>query len=189
MAAQKERTELFGEVDRDVKNRIASEYPAWYFETHLSNMKEERDMLTRRIDRGEIPHDSVPQATAEARAMNERINEIEKSKPELSEKERDDLLKLHAELSNKISESMFTRSEMHMGTAAPHEEARRMVEPRIPLSVPLRGIAKMCNAKIVGSKVSRNDATKVWKIIGRLTGVGTNVEALRRDKATVLTGV
>lgn len=181
------KADFFGEVDQDVRGNIASEYPAWYFETHLANMVEERDMLKRRIDRGEIPHDSVPQATAEVRSMTERIEQIEKSKPKLSEKERDKLLGLHHHLSEKISDSMFTRSEMQMGTASPHEEAKRMVEPRIALYPELMGIAKMCNVKIVGNKVSRNDATKIWKIIGRLTGVGTNVEGLRKDRATVLT--
>ena len=182
------KSDFFGEVDLDVRGNIASEYPAWYFETHLSNMIEERDMLKRRIDRGEVPPDSVPQATAEVRNMNERIEKIQRSKPELSEKERDKLLGLHKHLSEKISDSMFTRSEMKMGTASPHEEARRMVEPRIALYPELLGIAKLCNVKLSGNKVSRNDATRIWKIIGKLTGVGTNVEGLRRDRATTMTG-
>jgi len=181
------KTDFFGTVDQDVRGNIASEYPAWYFETHLSNMIEERDMLKRRIERGEVPPDSVPQATAEVRNMTERIEQIQKSKPELSAEERDKLLKLHNNLSEKISESMFTRSEMQMGTASPHEEARRMVEPRIPLYPELLGVAKMCNVQISGNKVSRDGATKIWKILGRLTGVGTNVEGLRKDRATVLT--
>ena len=31
---------VFGSVDRDYKDNVTSEYPAWYFETHLENMKE-----------------------------------------------------------------------------------------------------------------------------------------------------
>jgi len=184
-----EKLAVYGEVDRDVRQRVASEYPAWYFTTHLNNMKEERDMLKRRIDRGEVPHDNVPQSIAEVKAMTERIELIENSRPDLSDKEKENLFKLHNELSTKISDAMFSRSEMMMGTASAHEEARRMVEKTIGLSPPLRGLAKTCNVQIAGSKISRNDATKIWKIIGRLLGVGTNVEGLRKDRATVVTNL
>ena len=185
MAATK--MEVFGEIDRDVKSRVASEYPAWYFETHLANMKEERESLIRRIERGEVPHDSVPQTTAEARAMKERIDQIESSRPELSDAELDELRVLRNELSQKISDAMFSRSEMMMGTASAHEEARRMIQPVISISPKVKGLASTCNVRMVGSKISRNDATKIWKIIGKLIGEGTNVEGLRKDRATVLT--
>ena len=181
--------ELFGEVDRDVRGRIASEYPAWYFETHIENLKEERASLIRRIERGEIPPDGRPYAESEARNMKERIEHIESSRPELSGDERDKLHKLHRQFSNKISDSMFTRSEMMMGTASAHEEAKRMVQKLIGLSPEQQAFAKTCNVNPEGGKISRNDATRVWKILGRLIGEGTNVEGLRKDRATTLTGI
>jgi len=181
------KTEFFGEIDRDVRNRIASEYPAWYFETHLSNMKEEMESLKRRIARGEVPHDGIPQAEAEVRNMNERITHIESSRPEIKEEEKNELMSLHNELSGKIADSMFTRSEMKMGLASPHEEASRMVDKRISISPKLKGLAASCNISMAGAKISRNDATRIWKILGKLLGIGTNVEGLRKDRATVLT--
>jgi len=188
-AAAKEAFNFFGKIDRDYKDRITSEFPAWYFETHVENMKEERATLIRRLERGEVPPDNVPYAKQDAAAIKERIDEIEKSRPEIRDNEKAELQKLHKELSNKISESMFTRSEMMRGTASAHDEARRMVSPTIALSPPLRGLAKSCNVNLdKGVKISRNDATKMWKILGKLIGEGTNVEGLRRDRATVTTG-
>lgn len=183
-----EKTRFFGDVDRGNKGTVTSEFPAWYFETHLDNLKEERNSLIRRMERGEIPPDNVPYHKAEAEAMREKIEEIESSQPTMSDQERMKLQKYHKELSGKISESLYTRSEQMMGTANAHEEARRMVQPCVSLSPPLRSMAKECNVRISKDfKVSRNGAIKIWKIIGKLIGEGTNVEGLRRDKATVLT--
>jgi len=181
------KQEFFGKIDRDRDGVIASEYPAWYFETHIENMREEMESLKRRINRGEIPHDGIPQAEAEVRNIKERLDVIENSRPKLDDKERDDLLALHKELSGHISDSMFTRSEMQMGLASPHEEARRMVGKLINISPKLKGLASVCNVQMEGGKISRNDATRMWKMIGKLTGIGTNVEGLRKDRATVLT--
>jgi hypothetical protein len=182
-------TNFFGKIDRDFKDNVTSEFPAWYFETHIENMKEERATLIRRLERGEVPPDNVPYAKQDAAAIKDRIDEIEKSRPDIRDNERTDLQKLHKELSRKIADSMFTRSEMMMGTASAHEEAKRMTQQIIPLSVKLMGLAKSCNVTPVKSKVSRNEASKIWKILGRLIGEGTNVEGLRRDKATVTTSV
>jgi hypothetical protein len=183
------KMEFFGSVDKDVRNNVTSEYPAWYFATHLDNMTEEHDSLIRRMERGEIPLDHLPYARQEASAIKERIDEIKSSKPVIRDNERTKLQKLHKDLSKKLSDAMFTRSQMMMGTASANEEARRMTQPIIGVSPELRGMAKACNITPVKGKITRNEATKIWKIIGRLIGEGTNVEGLRKDKATVATGV
>ena len=188
MEAAKERTQFFGSVDRDVKSNVTSEFPAWYFETHLDNMREERASLVRRMERGQGPQDNIPYAKQEAAAMQERIDEIMNSRPEIRDNERSELQRHHKELSKKISEAMFTRSEMMRGTASAHEEAKRMTQKLIGVSPKLMGMAKACNVSVVKGKISRNEATKIWKILGRLIGEGTNVEGLRRDNATVVTG-
>ena len=112
MEAAKERTQFFGSVDRDVKSNVTSEFPAWYFETHLDNMREERASLVRRMERGQVPQDNIPYAKQEAAAMQERIDEIMNSRPEIRDNERSELQRHHKELSKKITEAMFTRSEM-----------------------------------------------------------------------------
>lgn len=181
--------EFFGDVDKDFRGNVRSEYPAWYFESQVEIIKEERASQIRRIERGEIPPDHIPYAKQEIAQLDERVRSIEKSKPDLTAAEKENLHKCYIELAESISESMFTRSEMMMGTASANEEARRMVSPCVGLSPKLRALAKAMNVKMdQGGKVSRNGAIKTWKIIAKLIGEGSNVEALRRDKATVATG-
>jgi len=189
MSEQKEKMEFFGEVDRDYRGNIRSEYPVWYFESHFDAIKEERNSLVRRIERGEVPLEHQPYARSEVAALDEKIRSIESSRPDLGPNEKDQLMKHYNELAKKISESMFTRSEMMMGTASANEEARRMVQPVIGLSPSLRGLGEALGVKVEqGGKISRNAAVKMWKIIAKLIGEGSNVEALRRDKATSATG-
>jgi hypothetical protein len=38
--------------------------------------------------------------------------------------------------------------------------------------------------KVVGEKTSRNGASKLFKLIGKLLGEPTNIEWLRKDKVT-----
>lgn len=185
MGEAAEKLEVFGSLDRNHRNQVVSEFPAWYFETHLDNMKEERDSLIRRLEGGRVSAEEQPYARAEAQHLAERIKQIEESRPEIRDNERATLQKHYKELANKIQDSMFTRSEMMMGTASANEEARRMVNPCIGLSPSIRPMATACNVKMDhGGKVSRNGAVKIWKIIARLIGEGSNVEALRLDKKT-----
>jgi hypothetical protein len=189
MAEKADKMEFFGEVDRDARGRIKSEFPAWYFESHMDSLKEEKNSLIRRMERGEIPLEHQPYARSEVSALEEKIKQIEKSRPDIRDNEKTALLKNFHELAEKISESMFTRSEMMMGTASANEEARRMVDPCIGLSPQLRSLGETMGVKVAqGGKVSRNGAIKMWKIIAKLIGEGSNVEALRKDKATSLTG-
>lgn len=181
--------DLYSNLDRDRYGNIASEFPAWYFETHLDNMKEELNSIERRLERGAVSQEEQPYARAEMERLKEKIRSIEKSKPQIKDGERTTLQKCYRELAGKIQDSMFTYSEMMMGTANANEEARRMVNPCIGLSASLKTLAKTCNVKMAqGGTVSRNGAIKIWKIIGKLINEGTNVESLRRDKATTLTG-
>ena len=44
--------------------------------------------------------------------------------------------------------------------------------------------AEAMGVKVADGKVSRDGATKMWKVAGKLLGEATNGEALRRDKIT-----
>lgn len=79
---------------------------------------------------------------------------------------------------------MFTRSDMMFGVASAHEEARRMVEPVIALTKEQLEMAEDIEIKIVGEKTSRNGASKMFKLIGKLINEPTNIEWLRKDKVT-----
>lgn len=170
---------FFGEVDRTEKGKIKSEYPAWYFEPHIEDMKEEVERWEREETLGFAPHD--PERKAIIKMRKERYEAITKSKPGISDAQKDQLAKEYKKLSKQIRDSMPTRSEMKQGTVSAHEEARRMSEPIINIDADL---AKSCGVEVIGGKVSRDGASKIWKITGKYLGEATNVETLRRDRKT-----
>jgi len=175
--------EVFGEVDKNSKGGNASEYPAWYFDRHIDELKESIASLKRSLDMGLIPADKVPVQRQDMANKQEKLDTILKSKPKPSDAERDKLWKLYKSLGEKISESMYTRSEMHMGIVDAHTEASRMTQPCITLNPEEASIAKSCGIKMgQDRKVSRNQAAKPFKILGKLLNEPSNIEVLRRDK-------
>ena len=179
--------EFFGEIDKNARGMIQSEYPAWYFDSQIVMLKEEIGSSERALEMGRIPPENVPYARAELQMMKEKLYRIKDSRPKLSDGERDRLNRRYKELSAKIGESLFDRSSMMFGIASPNQEAKRMTESCISLDEPLQELAIACNVKVDDGKVSRNGAAKVFKIIGKLLGESTNLEVLRKDKATVRT--
>jgi hypothetical protein len=177
--------EFFGKVDKGQKGEISSQFPAWYFESHLDELRESIARKERSLKRGDIPPDSIPETRAELAKESERLKAIEGSKPTLSDQEKNLLYKCHKSLGSKIQDSMFTRSEMMMGTASPHEEAKRMSQPIIVLSKEELSLAKGCGVTVDDKNmVSRNAASRIFKMVGKLIDQPTNIEVLRKDKAT-----
>jgi len=180
--------QFYGDVDkdkgRDNRGNNASEYPAWYLETHMEELKESIASRERRLKRGEVFVDSVPYERQELAKEKQRLEEIERTKPKLSIGERQKLVKFYRELGDEIQRSMFTYSDMMKGVASPHEEAKRMTEHLIPIDKELIAIAGQAEVRHTKGKVSRNGAAKLFKLIGKLIGEPTNIEVLRRDEAS-----
>ncbi|MCK5616850.1 hypothetical protein KAR91_84090 [Candidatus Pacearchaeota archaeon] len=174
---------MFGKEDKNEKTgQIASEYPAWYFESHIQELQETIDRKERALSRGDIPMDAIPETKAAIAREKSKLDAIMGSKPTPSIPEKDKLSKIYKALSAKISETLFKRSAMEWGTADAHEEAKRMVQPIISLDKEELGLAKSCGIKPDGNgKVSRNNAAKIFKLIGKLIGEPTNIEVLRED--------
>lgn len=175
---------FYGKVDKNEKGTNSSEYPAWYMETHLDDYKESMDRRERAIQKGDIPVDSIPYERQELAKEKARYDAIMNSKPKIGDKEKDFLNKNYKDISTKISASMFTRSDMMFGTASAHEEAKRMVEPCIELTKEQLELAQDIEIKVVNGMTSRNGASKLFKLIGKLVDRPTNIEWLRKDKAT-----
>ena len=177
-----EEVQFFGAADRKGRHadgNITSEMPAWYFVPQTDELQEEIEHKTRSIKMGLIPPSEMPYAQEELRKQEAMLERI-KSKPELKGKDKDDAAKFYAHLSEQIGDSMFSRSEMKKGLVDAHEEVRRMTEPIINVRGQTKLLANMgINAK--GGKISRNQAAKAFKIVGRVLGEATNTEYLRKD--------
>ena len=112
---------------------------------------------------------------------------IKASVPKLNGKEKDELGRLYEDMQQKISDSMYSRTDMKKGLVDVHEEARRMSEPIIPVDVKHRKF--MVNHGIIPKKgkITRNEASRAYKMSGRVLDANTNTEALRRDYKTGVT--
>ena len=183
---------FFGGVDKNKKGNRASEVPSWAMQTHIEDLREGIASKERAIERGDIPLDSIPQTRAEIQKEKQRLTDILDSRPKASPDVEDKLWKVYRSLSKDIQDSLFTRSDMKLGLASPHEEARRMVNPIIKVT---KDIVELCEKNGVPVAVkgneaylTRNNASKIWKWAGHYLGEPTNVETLRRDKVTARTG-
>ena len=184
--------QFFSRIDKNKIGKRASETPAWAMRTHIDALRESIEAKERMLERGDCPLDAVPQTRAEIRKEQQRLDEILESRPKASPDIEDKLWKVYKSLGKDIQDTLFTRSDMKLGLASPHEEARRMKEPIIKVN---REIADLCKENEVPVHVKGNDAyltrdnaTKVRQWIGKYLGEETNIEALRKDKVTQRTG-
>lgn len=169
---------FFGKVDKNKDGVIASQYPAWMMETHVEELKRAIEEKELKLANHMVEPEDMMYIKAELDREKKRLVDIESSKPTLSGEQKDKVYSNYKDLAGKIADSLFTRDEMMLGLANPHEEAHRMVDPIIPINPE---IAEACGVESRDGKVSRNEATRIFKILGKVLGEETNVEALRRD--------
>jgi len=184
--------QFFGELDRKGKQAdgaIASEYPAWYFITNLENLKEEIANDERRLGRLKAQKIFDPEQHArmeeDLQGRKEKYERAVNSRPKLGATQKDEVWRAYQNLGGEIREALFTRSQMNIGSVDPHEEVRRMTEARIPVTSLSPELAKNLGVKVQNGKISRSQAERAWKILGRSLGEETNIEALRKDRITV----
>lgn len=176
--------QFFGEVDYNRNGRISSQYPAWAFRHLINELAVEISELEKQVKDYSLDAETRGKIISRLEVRKERLDKILESFPKV------DKDKVHfivgdehekGSLGEKISDSMFTNSEMQKGLADAHEEDRRMHEPIIKLDGKEIAMAKGCNVRIGrDGKVSRNDAVKIWKIGRKYLGEMSNVEVLRR---------
>lgn len=179
-----DKIEFFSAVDRKGKRsdgEIGSQYPAWYFRSHLDELQKELDDIERGLAMGAYAPEDVPRRKADARDRHERIGAIKSSRPKVSAVDRGKLEKVYAELSKVLAEALPTYSKMQRGLIDIHQEASLMVDPHFEVRE-IGDMFKGIGARITKGKVSRNEVVRLWKIIGRyLEMESTNVESLRKD--------
>ena len=177
------KIKFFGEADRTRDGKIKSDYPAWYQGQHVEDLRESIAQQERSLEEGSVPPERRGQYRERLNQEKERLEQIESSKPKLAGIEKDTAHKFRKEIGERISEAHYSRFHLEKGLVNAHEEARRMTEPCIEVKGQAEAeILRECGAKISESgKVTRTEAEKAWKIVGRALGEDmTNVEVLRR---------
>uniref|UniRef100_A0A6M3JID8 Uncharacterized protein n=1 Tax=viral metagenome TaxID=1070528 RepID=A0A6M3JID8_9ZZZZ len=181
-----ESVEFFGAVDRKDRKageKIVSEYPAFYFTTQIDELQERIESSERALKSGAINPAAIPELKASIQRDTQRLNEINKSHVKLTGKDKDEAYKLYEHLGKEIQDSMFSRSEMMKGLANPHEELKRRTTPFIPVGK-YGEVFKNIGIIPEKGKVTRNQASRMYKIIGKVIEENTNTEHLRKDYKT-----
>ena len=171
---------FFSEVDmRDGK--VASEYPVWMFRSLLEDLYEDIRRDEYSLKQGIVPESQLPAMRDRLKRNRVKVDQVENSRPVLSERQDNDLNKAEKHLAKEIRTKMFSRSDMKRGLADSHEEARRMVEPSIQVTPEVERLAEACNTKLTSDTISRGTAERLWKMARAFRGEVSNTEILRRD--------
>ncbi len=170
--------QVFSEVDLNQYGRIGSYMPAWAYTQLIDDLKNEINNMELQVRVSNISAERLSELEKSITNKKERLYEIEEGKPKI---DKDKIDELQNTLGEKIADSMFSRTDMMRGIADAHEEARRMTEKCIKLSDTEAKFAKACNIPVSKDKtISRNHASKAWKIARRYLGENSNIELLRR---------
>jgi len=180
---------FFGEADRQGKKKtgaIRSEYPTWYHPVRVDMLQEEVNRAEHQLASGAI--DKLPN-TAEFRNELERkkvlLAQIQEDKPILNGKDKDRVANIYQSLSGQIRDLMPTYTDMNKGLANAHDENRKEQKPCVDISG-FKDVVRECGVPLEkgANKITRKQATRVWKIAGAALGEVSNVEYLRRDEKT-----
>jgi hypothetical protein len=178
---EKANFQIFGSVDLNDKGQVMSAYPSWYHDHLRDELQNEVDRMETEIKFDRIPKSELAIAKERLAQKQSKLLNLDNAALELRGKQKDKVYGVYNELGGKISESMFSRSDMSKGLADARTEMIRMTEPCIEVKGDAAQFAKACNVRIIKGKVSRDGAAKMWKISGKALGERTNTENLRRD--------
>jgi predicted nuclease with TOPRIM domain len=175
---------FFSESDikilKNGKKVIASEYPTWYNREVVDELQEDIRRDEYALRNGFIKESQIPQVRERLKGMQDKLDEINGSLPKLTAKQKDSMKTAIEYLGNEIKDKMFTRDQMVRGLADSYEEAKRMITPSINVTAEVAELAEACNVKPRSGKISRDEASKIWKISRRSLDEMSDCEELRR---------
>lgn len=164
---------FYGDCDK------GAQMPGWYFERKKETLKEQILSKENALKKGYVARGNEEEFERGLEKDIEKLNAIEKSKPKIVGPDKDKLAKSRKELGAKISDSMYSRSDMMKGIADAHEECHRNCDPVIPVDKELAEAAQI--ELDANGNASRNSAIKAWQLSGKLLDENTDAEILRRD--------
>ena len=170
----------FTEVDYNDKGKLANDLPAYYFDERIKELGEDIRSMEEALDLGVYTGIRKRDAIKQLAEKKQRYGQIVDGKPKLSGVNKDKVYRSLKEFGQKITESMYSESDMWTQKADPHREAERMVNPCIKITDDIVGsFVKEKGMNVVDGKISRNDASLAYKTLAKVLGEDTNVENLR----------
>lgn len=159
---------------------IKNAYPTHMSRKQVDDLEEEIRMTEYGLENNHFPPDRIGEAKERLVRNRKALDRMRELEPSFKANE-DAIVGAERELSEQISGSMFTYTDMMKGTADPHEIARRATEPVIPVSGPVAQMA-LANGIRVDSRgrITGTDATRLWQMCRTARGETRNPEVLRR---------
>ena len=176
---EKSKIQFFGEVDLSKEGRIISDMPAWYFDVHIADLEEGVAKKERALKRGTVKADQVPMLREQIKAEREKLEQIERSRPNLNTMQENMCNKVYQNLERQIKDSMPTRKQAKDGLVNPQHELKRLKDVKHITINP--EVAAACGVHAHRGKINGDEANKCYQILGRALDRNTNVEALRKD--------
>ena len=184
--------QLWDEVDREQKAHgvvLTGEMPSRYFRSLIDDEEREVKEMRHNLDTNQIHPNRITTVRADIIKREARLAQLREARAGLTPHQIDKIKMVYENLSNLISETMPTYSEMHKGTADAAKEAIIMTDQVV--GIPHRPTALFvkacCGDQKVGMRngkfyASRNSLSKAWKMAGFELGEPTNTEVLRKDE-------
>jgi len=97
---------FFSETDMN-KGKVSSEYPAWYFNTMIDDLKEDIRREEWNLEKNIVPRDQLPVIRDRVKRLKAKLDAVEESRPQLTDIEKNKLTKTMKELGKEIAAKML----------------------------------------------------------------------------------
>ncbi len=169
------------EVDINQHGVPSSDFPAWYFDQHIDELKIEIDSLEKNLALDLYRGAHLTKVRKDLVSKKVRLENILESKPDFDDKTKDKMAKAVKFLGERIGHVMISRDAKNKRLADAHYEVEKMMRPSVDVGSEVEAdFYKRKGVQIINGRVSRLQAEICWKIMKKaLDGGIANTEALR----------
>ena len=172
----------FTELDYNEKGGVASDFPAYYFDTN--ELKEDIRQLSEQLEDGVFTGKKKREQQTKLKSLQDKLDKTENGKPKLAGPTKDKVVAAVREVGEQIKGSMFSYDSHWKQTADPHEVARRMVEPCIEVKNPIvASFMKQRGFEVKNGMVNQTAASIFFKVGSKLIDEGSDTDRLRPIRA------
>jgi hypothetical protein len=177
---KKDEIQFFGDMDKRPDGKTRSYTPIWA--TKLPEQLEEEIAVEKeRLKMSKQFPEHTPAIEERLNMLLDKQKEIKDSTVTLTGEQEDRVSRARKTIAEKISERLFTASEMDgMKDIRPEVEADMMTKHDIKLAAHEVEICKAASVPIVGGKVSRKGLEKAYRLGSLMLGEDASIENLRR---------
>ena len=175
---------FFGAVDReknDPNGKILSAYPAWYYDEKIDRLNDDIIVRENKIKSGRVPASSIEEERKELEARKERMKLIRGSRPKVTGKDKDEVVRFFRYIKDQVINRLPSRSDTERGTVNVRSEVMWKKKPSIDVSDYIVMCESLGLAMPEKKKITGHQAMLALKVLAKLLDEEGNIERLRRD--------